>query len=119
MAAFDDDDDSLNTPFDDSPRAPDGGHGHGDQNSRRRRDSWDVEDPDSHAPVPDEMTTIRCRQCRKLFFEDSPRCPYCGHVQPESSKRPPWLLPALFAAIIIMGGLAAFYFLGILHWRIP
>lgn len=85
---------------------------------RKRDDSWDVEDegPDDRDLVPDEFTTVRCTECRKLIFEDSPFCPYCKCAQIEAHRprHPRWLiftaLVALFLTISgLLGGVLIFF----------
>ena len=91
MPAYDDDD----LPSDDDAR----------HSARHHDESWDVDDdrdlPDRRDLVPDEMPTVRCAQCRKLIFEDLPRCPYCGHMQLENDRptRPLWLIITLIFCI--------------------
>jgi len=51
----------------------------------------------------DETSTIRCPRCREAVYEDSVRCPNCGHyiAAGASSERRAWLWAAVAAALIL------------------
>lgn len=70
-------------------------------------DSWDAVDdgPDVADIVPDELTTVRCTNCRKLIFEDCVRCPYCKHLQleDERNRKPRWFVLTTILSVFLVG----------------
>jgi DNA-directed RNA polymerase subunit RPC12/RpoP len=51
-------------------------------------DSWHDDEADS-----EDSSTIPCPYCGQEFYEDSPRCPHCGHYITDEDappRRAPW-----------------------------
>ena len=76
-------------------------------------DAWNDDEEDGsgeadevhESPDDDEETTTPCPSCRRPIYEDSYRCPHCGHYlsaeDTAPSARKPWW--------IIVGSLLIFY----------
>ena len=85
------------------PRRKDGG-----------ADSWDVDAVDDrHENVPDDHATVRCTQCKKLIFDDVPRCPYCKFMQLEADrhKKPLWFWATVVFCVLATVGFGTLVFL--------
>ena len=70
--------------------------------SRDEDEDWDDEDLDLEDDS--DEATVPCPSCDREMFEDSPRCPHCGHfVSAEDDagpRRPRWVV---VTALICIG----------------
>lgn len=74
-------------------------------------EEWDDEEADfgedsaeDDAEDPADEPTVPCPSCRRMMFEDSPRCPSCGHyltAEDEASReKARWVI---VTAVVCLG----------------
>jgi len=111
MSSYQDDDDSQNS-FEEASWSPGEGREEGPA-SGEGADSWDdVKLPEvrqMQARPGDDCATVKCGECGKLIFEDTPRCPYCGFMQLEAAreKKPWWFLATVIFLVVMLSGVVS------------
>ena len=71
----------------------------------RDLEDWEYPEPDSESETDTEVETIACAACGREIYEESVRCPYCGHYVTQNDAagltgRPWWFVIMAIAALI-------------------
>lgn len=62
-----------------------------------------AEGPDE-ADMIDEPAEVPCPYCKRLIWEDSPRCPYCGSYigAEDAPRRRSWMWIVIVALLVLL-----------------